>query len=201
MKRVHVLFLMLLALALIAGVNNIRRNVIPNVQGESPQSALALEVPGEVKAIIQSIMRNEIQLTEDVHRDFWLLLDSISENEEEASRYASRLSSTLVFAEEYQLELFRSAKLSEQNQRTLKTSRFQLLVKQFEESSPGVMARADDFLESAANQTPMTGSDGNPVIITKDLIEQGLLALEASFGRLRQLLNREWRTESNGREL
>lgn len=192
---------MLIALGFMAGMDNLKRNVIPNVKSVSPPSALSLEVPGEVKAIIQSIMRNDVQLTEDVHRDFWRLLDSISESEEEASRYASRLSSTLVFAEEYQLELFRSAKLSEQSQRISKTGRFESLVEQFEESSPGIMAKADNFLESAANQTPMSGSDGNPVIITKDLIEQGLLALEASFGRLRQLLNREWRTENNGRGL
>lgn len=204
MKRVHVLFLIMIALGLIGAADNLRRNVIPNLKNETPPPASNSEEIAKVNTTIKAVMQNETQLSEDVHRDFWKSLDTAWGNEQEANRYASEISSTSVFFQEYQLELFRSAKLSAQSREILKTERFLVLAQQakkFEGATPTLLAKADEFLDSAANQTPMTGSDGNPVIITKDLIEQGLLALEASFGRLRQLLNREWRSENSGRGL
>ncbi|WP_353176182.1 hypothetical protein [Salinisphaera sp. T5B8] len=154
-------------------------------------------------------------LTQKMHREFWNEIKQLG-TPQEIDLIKKSLNANVLIAQQYQRELWESAKKSYENRRVVKTPRLteletELPVK-FEKSLPypktsasyrqamnsykkhmeASMENSKRLLKSAAERSSMTSTQGQSVPLNMAMIDAVLTNLTSSFARLKDLLNENW---------
>lgn len=159
------------------------------------------QLPKRCQEIIQLAMSTDGYLTRDMHEEFWSSLAQVAPSEDEMRMFEQYLTKSLLYMQQYQLELYKSAQLSLVAGKILTTSRFDKLAKGLAEDGPGQEVIAREFLESAAYGTAISRPDGRTLIVTQEIVDSVLPNIESSFARLQRLLNRSWNTSEDAEDL
>ncbi|MCX2983388.1 hypothetical protein EYC98_21215 [Halieaceae bacterium IMCC14734] len=155
------------------------------------------QLPDEAQAIMMIVMKADGYITEEMHINFWASIAEIAKTDEDVNQFSTHLSNNLLLTQEYQFELFKSARLSEEQGEVVMTERFKVLALGVEKISPGQKVLAQEFLESAAFQRMINRrADGRSLIVTKEVIDLTMPNIESSFKRLNRLLSKDWDSSS-----
>jgi len=174
--------------------------------------------------VMQSIRTSHVAknssgyLTQQMHEDFWGEVESLG-SEREIELVINSIKANMLFAQEYQKELWKSAKFSKASSQVVKTARLieleNSMESTFKKSLPykkgsnqynaAVTAylkqiqagseNAHNLLDSAVSGKPMTAAQGQIITVDDQLIETVLENVSTSFKRISSLLNKDW-TES-----
>lgn len=183
--------------------------------------SFAQGLPNSVETILKQVMASDGYLTKQMHQKFWQEIHNIG-NKQEITRLEKGLRVTLLHAQEFQKEIWSSAKLSYENKKIIKTHRLIELEKEipikfketltmqfpknsldykialiaFEQSNKTSMDSAKNLLKAAVTRQPMrshsTIRKGEVYNIDMKLIEYVLNNLHSTFNRINNLMNQNW---------
>jgi len=176
---------------------------------------LAQGVTPTMEVILKQTLATDGVLTEKMHREFWREINKSGSNKGN-SQATELLESSIILAQEYQKEVWESAKISYQNREVIKTKRLieleTELPARYQQSLPypkdsaeyraamagyqtAAVSRMENtrrLLQSAAAHRPLTIAEGQTVTVDMPLIHGILSNLSAGFTRLRNLLDENW---------
>lgn len=180
-------------------------------------TAHAQDIPPKVRAILSQTMSMSAsaQLTEQMHQEFWEAFRQLGDPGQ-IQILKNSLAVNLLGAQEYQKEVWRSAKLSFEQQRVVKSERMSELEQELparfeqtlvfasdeEDRQAGLRAFNDRFdrnkanaasmLTAAAKHASMLSAQGKAIRMDQETIEAVLVNLDARFERLNRLLSEDW---------
>jgi len=177
--------------------------------------SLAQGMPPSIQIILKQTMSADGYLTKQMHKEFWTEINSIA-NKKERTRLKNILEINFLYAQEYQKELWLSAKQSHIKRKVIKTQRLIEIEKQlpikfekslpfpkesanyrsalrsYNESTDISMENSKRLLRAAATHQPMSSAQGQVLIVDLALIDKVLSNLNLSFSRLNNLINENW---------
>lgn len=164
----------------------------------------------DVKYIIRTTAAADGFLTQKMHDDFWSFYRN-QKNSGERDRVFKSIRTALIPAQKMQMEFWRSAKMSYESGKVVKTDNlkkfmkdiraliprsefnylsdeeYKYLLVNFEASTKHKIATYDSLLEKIAKKQPIK----NGVAIDKDIIDQTLGGVEGGFYRIDLLLTED----------
>lgn len=181
----------------------------------SGRGSTSHDVLTKVQPIINQTMAADGYLTPEMHSAFWNHLDQyrLSDDFEDILQY---MEISLLDAQRYQKEAWRCAKISYQTQQVFKSdlllslqrnalsrfknalpypkgsSRYESEAEAYAFQHKRAVEDTDRILEAAANRSSVTLHNGDEVNINLEDIDYISENIEASFNRLKNLLNRHW---------
>lgn len=180
-------------------------------------NAIAQDLSPKIQEVLRFTLAADGQLTQEMHNDFWGELQLLG-SEREMNLAINSIKANILFAQEFQKELWKSAKISKDVSQVVKTARLieldanaQIM---FEKSIPYpkgsqsyntalstwaaqrkvASENASELLESAASGKPMTAAQGQVLVVDDQLIDSVLPNIDASFSRMERLLTRKWQS-------
>lgn len=172
-------------------------------------------IPQKVEDILKQTMAADGYLTQVMHQEFWAEVRKLG-SPQEIQLLKKTLNVSVLGAQEYQKELWDSAKISYENKRVVKTERLIQLERElpimfekslaFPKGSPNYqqamlaykqrmkisMDNSARLLNSAAKRSPMTSAQGQVIPLDINMINTVLANLKSSFSRLQNLLREDW---------
>ena len=155
-------------------------------------------------------------LTQDMHDQFWKTLRRTADNTEQDA-FIEILAPAVEWGQEYQLELWKSARLSYLEGQVNKTlslvemqnnleAKFQEWIskasqmpdyhKMLQDTKRGLQASLENgevLLEAAAEHDPMPFPNAPSLRLDKEYIDRIIDRIDDSFSRVQNLLDPEWR--------
>jgi hypothetical protein len=178
-------------------------------------NANAQGIPPKVQTILKQTMAADGYLTQQMHKEFWNEVRRLN-TPQEIELMKKSLDVSIIGIQEYQKELWESAKISYENKMVVKTQRLieletELPIK-FEESlalpkssdnyrqamnsyrqqMKISMENSKRLLDAAAKRSPVTSAQGQSIPLEIIMINTVLSNLDSSFTRLENLLNENW---------
>ena len=178
----------------------------------------AQEIPSEVQDILKQTVAVDGHLTEGMHRRFWSELRKLG-SQDEKEYVMNTLNANVLMMQEYQKELWDSAKITYESKRVVKTERLIQLEKEFPIITEKLLAyikgtpnyqralitakkqmkvsmdNSMRLLNSAATRSSMTSVQGQVIPIDMNIINTVRANISSSFSRVRNLLNENWKEE------
>ena len=176
----------------------------------------ANDVMNQFKELHQNVTRGQIELTKDIHEQYWELLKSLSNgNPEKLIKQLNDLRGG--WAGMFQAETWKSAKLSNEQGRVVKTSEFSRLESgyiykmakslglkkgsqnyiDYVESKiinkPKPLINAVRIIEASVDNSVLILDDGWKMHVNADTITSVLNNIEVSEGIYIRLFDKEWR--------
>ena len=172
-------------------------------------------LPPKVQEILTKTMAADGYLSKDLHQQFWLEVRKLG-SKDEIELVKNTLKVSVLGAQEYQKELWESARISYENKREVKTERLIHLEKEmpitFEKSlffpkgsanyqqamsayknrMKVSMDNSARLLQAAAARRSMTAAQAQVIPLDMNMINTVLANLNSSFLRLANLLNENW---------
>jgi hypothetical protein len=164
-------------------------------------TTVVAEPPAKVMDLLNQAKVANGYMDKQMHDDFWVEVRKSVEPDpsgEKLKDVESSLSEYILKSAAFPLEGWRSAKLSLEQKKVVRTPE---LVRQTQalkaQNIPGLISAiesTDKMLEAAATGKPLT-SNGRTVYINEEMISQVLDGMDASFSRLKVLTNPVWTDE------
>lgn len=178
-------------------------------------SANAQEMSPQIQLIFQQTMSANGYLTPQMHKEFWTEIKQMG-TPQEVELMKKSLTVGVLDAQEYQKELWASAKISYENRRVIKTQRLIEIEKElpinfgkslafpknsenyrqamitYKKQTKISMENSKRLLYAAAERTSLTSVQGPTMQLDKNMINLVLKNLNASFKRLGNLFNENW---------
>ncbi len=172
-------------------------------------------LPPKVQQILTKTMASDGYLSKNMHQQFWFEVRKLG-TKDEIEFMKNTLNVSVIGAQEYQKELWESARISYDNRLVFKTERLIHLEKEmpimFEKSlsSPKGSANYQQamsvyksqmkvsmdnsarLLQAAAARSSMTAAQGQVIPLDMNMINTVLVNLNSSFLRLNNLFNENW---------
>tara|TARA_B110000503_G_scaffold126332_1_gene194828 strand:+ start:123 stop:671 length:549 start_codon:yes stop_codon:yes gene_type:complete len=148
------------------------------------------QLPQRCQEIIMQVMSSDGYLTRDMHNEFWDSLEQALPSQADISVFEQYFSENMLYAQEYQLELFTSAQLSLKAGEVLTTNRFEKLAKGANKA--GQEDIAAEFLESAGYGSVISRPDGRTLVVIQEVVNSTLPSIASSFARLKRLGTKTW---------
>lgn len=180
----------------------------------------AQDMSPKLQEIIYQTMAVDGSLTEEMYQEFWAELKR-GGTPKEIHLLKKMFHINIIGAQEYQKELWSSAKISYENSKVVKTQRLIQLETEapvtfeksilFPKGSPNYrqailtykqqmkisMENSARLLNAAATRSSMTAVEGQVIPLNMSMINDVLMKLEASFSRLQNLFNENWHEFQN----
>ena len=171
-----------------------------------------------IQGVFRSAMQSQGKLTEHDHNAFWAELGKMEQNAQNTFLESARVET--LGAQEYQLEIWTSIKLSYEMKEVVRTDRLDeiesklipqfvealsfprdsleslVAIEQYKKKTKSAASNADILIASAAQRIEDITIGDRRVMLSLGTIESVLQNLSASFTRLDNLLDENWKPES-----
>lgn len=181
-------------------------------------NANAQGMPPKLQSILKQSMAADGYLTQKMHKEFWGEIRKLGSSKE-IELMKTSLSLSVLGAQEYQKELWESAKISHKNQRAVKTLRlieleielqlsfekslnfpkdsanYRQAMNSYKQQIKISLEDSKRLLDSAAKRSSMTLTQGQRVSLDMNMINTVLNNINSSFKRLENLLDESWSSQ------
>jgi hypothetical protein len=164
--------------------------------------------------ILREVMRTDIPITRELHKDFWSELRMFSPNEQ--ADFLRTISAATVEAHAYQIEVWESALLSFRKGKVFKSGKMlsledqmrsrilqtlpatlpektrQAAVKEFGAKYQNSILNSSRLLEAAANHQPLQVPGRGSFDVNETTLQLTIARLKGTFDRIQRLLNPLW---------